>query len=102
MNDELGLFDMPTEKAPESFRDLPIRPQQVQQIRDAFERAGVREQEARKALINSVIIRDVASLRELHAVEVRRVLLAIEQRTRPKVVGSAWDTREEDTWIDKL
>lgn len=99
---EPGLFDIPTEPAPEVLRELPIRPEQVQQIREAFDRAGITEQEDRKLLINSVIIRDVASLRELHATEVRRMLQAIEQQTKPKPTGSAWDDREEDTWIDKL
>lgn len=106
MTDEQGLFDIPTkptgEPAAAALQELPIRPEQVQQIREAFDKAGVTEQEDRKALINSVIIRDIASLRELHAVEVRRVILAIEQRTKPKSTGSAWDDREEDTWIDKL
>jgi hypothetical protein len=102
VNDEPGLFHIPSEPAPKPLQDLPIRPEQVQQIREAFNNAGVTDQEDRKSLINSVIIRDVGSLRELHAVEVRRILLAIEQRTKPKAVGSAWDTREEDTWIDKL
>lgn len=105
VNDEPGLFDIPASRAPEApeaLRELPIRPEQIQQIREAFDKAGVREQEERKSLINSVLIRDVTSLRELHAVEVRRILQAIEQRSKPKSTGSAWDDREEDTWIDKL
>lgn len=105
MTDEPGLFDIPTSRAPEApeaLPELPIRPEQIQQIREAFDKAGVREQDERKSLTNSVLIRDVASLRELHAVEVRRILQAIEQRTKPKSTGTAWDDREEDTWIDKL
>lgn len=102
VSDEPGLFDIPTETVAGPLPELPIRPEQVQQIREAFDKAGITEQEDRKDLINSVVIRDVASLRELHAVEVRRVILAIEQRIKPKSTGSAWDDREEDTWIDKL
>lgn len=105
VNDEPGLFDIPTSQAPEApeaLRELPIRPEQIQQIREAFDNAGVTDQDERKSLINSVLIRDVASWRELHAVEVRRILQAIEQRSKPKSTGSAWDDREEDTWIDKL
>ncbi|MFF1254923.1 hypothetical protein ACFVYC_20845 [Pseudarthrobacter sp. NPDC058329] len=106
MTDEPGLFDIPStptvEPAAAALQELPIRPEQVQQIREAFDKAGVTEQDERKALINSVIVRDIASLRELHAAEVRRVVMAIEQRTKPKSTGSAWDDREEDTWIDKL
>lgn len=106
VTEEPGLFDIPTtptvEPAAAALQELPIRPEQVQQIREAFDNAGVTEQEDRKALINAVIIREIASLRELYAVEVRRVLQAIQQRTKPKSTGSAWDDREEDTWIDKL
>ncbi|GLU61588.1 hypothetical protein [Paenarthrobacter ureafaciens] len=105
MTDEPGLFDIPSSRAteaPEALRELPIRPEQIAQIREAFDKAGVSEQDERKSLINSVLIRDVASLRELYAVEVRRILQAIEQRTKPKSTGTAWDDREEDTWIDKL
>lgn len=102
MNDEPGLFDIPISRAPEALQELPIRPDQIQQIRDAFDKAGVTEQRERKSLINSVLVRDVASLRELHAVEVRRILQAIEQRSKPKLTGSAWDNRDEETWIDKL
>lgn len=104
MNDEPGLFDIPNDPALGSLQEMPIRPEQVQQIREAFDRAGLAGQGERKTLINSVVIRDVASLRELHAVEVRRILAAIEQGSadKPKSRGSAWDDREEDTWIDKL
>lgn len=104
MSDEPGLFDIPSDRSPTTLQETPIRQEQVQQIREAFDRAGIAEQGERKALINSVVIREVASLRELHSVEVRRVLTAIEQRSadKPKSKGSAWADREEDTWIDKL
>ncbi|MDQ0031523.1 hypothetical protein [Arthrobacter bambusae] len=104
MSEAPGLFDIPTDTAPALHQDLPIRSEQVQQIREAFDRAGISEQGERKALINSVVIRDIASLRELHAVEVRRVLNTIEQRAqgKPSTTGSSWDDREEETWIDKL
>lgn len=104
MSDEPGLFDIPSERAPEAVQVMRIRPEQVQQIRDAFDGAGIAEQEERKALINSIVVRGVASLRELHAVEVRRILAAIEGRSdrKPKSTGSAWDDRDEETWIDKL
>lgn len=104
VTDEPGLFDIPAKPTAKPLQDLPIRPEQVQQIREAFDKAGVTEQEERKALINSVIIRDVSSLRELYAVEVRRVLTSITQRSEGerKITGSYWDDREQDTWIDKL
>lgn len=104
VSDEPGLFDVPSGPVSETLQEMPIRPGQVQQIREAFDAAGITEQGERKTLINSVIIREVASLRELRAVEVRRVLTAIKQRSvvQPTSKGSAWDNREEETWIDKL
>lgn len=58
----------------------------------------------RKALIESVVLREVASLRELRAVDARRILQHIEGLRSPRSVctGSAWDNREEDTRIGKL
>ncbi|MFJ4027628.1 hypothetical protein ACIPWF_10565 [Paenarthrobacter sp. NPDC089989] len=90
--------------SPNVLVPLPIKTEQVQAIRDAFEGAGVVSQDDRKALIESVVFRDVASLRELKAVEARRILQRIESLRSLKKAspGSAWDNREEDTWIDKL
>ncbi|MDJ0459815.1 hypothetical protein PUN71_021640 [Arthrobacter sp. NQ7] len=70
----------------------------------AFERAGVVSQDDREALIESVVVREVASLRELKAVDARRILQRIDglRGTKPASIGSAWDNREDDTWIDKL
>lgn len=89
---------------PDVLAPLPIKADQVQAIRDAFERAGVVSQNDRKTLIESVVVREVASLRQLQAVEARRILQRIEALRRPNTAtsGSAWDNREEDTWIDKL
>lgn len=81
-----------------------FKTEQIQAIRDAFDRAGVGSQDDRKALIESVVVREVASLRELKAVEARRIIQRIEGLRSAKLTsaGSAWDQREEDTWIDKL
>ncbi|MGM0931149.1 MAG: hypothetical protein ACQEXN_15790 [Actinomycetota bacterium] len=102
MSDSLFEFDEPQQ--PVLPRDIPIRPEQVEKIRSAFDAAGISSQEDRQALIESVVIRTVSTVRDLHAVEARRVIERIKERTDagPKAAGSAWDTREEDTWIDKL
>lgn len=102
---EFSLFDIPETAAPTTpsvLPELPIRDEQVQEIRAAFDRAGIVEQDARKELIESVTLRQVASLRELRAVEARRIITRIDDTVKPKATGSSWDTREEDTWIDKL
>jgi DNA polymerase-3 subunit epsilon len=90
--------------SPNVLAPLPIKPEQIQAIRDAFAKAGVDSQDDRKALIESVVVREVASLRELQGVDAQRILQRIEGLARPKSAstGSAWDNRDEDTWIDKL
>ncbi|MDQ0768196.1 hypothetical protein QF031_000945 [Pseudarthrobacter defluvii] len=105
IENEFSLFDIPetaTPRSPSVLPDLPIRDDQVQEIRAAFDEAGIVEQTARKSLIESVSMREVASLRDLRAVEARRIVQRIKDTTKPKATGSSWDTREEDTWIDKL
>ncbi|MDE8670632.1 hypothetical protein PY310_18800 [Pseudarthrobacter sp. H3Y2-7] len=90
--------------SPNVLAPLPIKPEQIQEIRNAFQKAGVASQDDRKALIESVVVREVSSIRELRAVEAPRILQRIEglRSTKPASAGSAWDNREEDTWIDKL
>jgi hypothetical protein len=90
--------------SPNVLNPLPIKTEQIQAIRDAFERAGVVGQDDRKALIESVVVREVASLRELKSVDARRIIQRIEglRSSKPASTGSAWDNREEDTWIDRL
>lgn len=103
---EPALFEVDVEGG--RPQDAPVEPniqsEQIQEIRTAFDRAGITEQEERRALIESIVFREVGSLRELRAVEARRIIIRIRQRAaaRPKSTGSAWDTREEDTWIDRL
>lgn len=100
-----SLFEMDgSAPSPNVLAPLPIKPEQIQQIRDAFEKAGVASQDDRKALIESVVVREVSSIRELRAVDAPRILQRIEglRSTKPASLGSAWDNREEYTWIDKL
>jgi hypothetical protein len=100
-----SLFEIDAPAQPANIlAPLPIKTEQIQMIREAFEKAGVVRQDERKALIESVLVREVASLRELKAVEARRILQRIEglRSRKPESTGSAWDNREADTWIDKL
>lgn len=97
-------IDEPASSSPSVLAPLPIRREQIQAIRDAFAKAGVASQDDRKALIESVVVHEVASLRELKAVEAGRILQRINglRSSKAASAGSAWDNREEDTWIDKL
>jgi DNA polymerase-3 subunit epsilon len=57
----------------------------------------------RQQAIESAAGRAVDSLRSLTSEEALRVLSALgQQRTPGQDAGSAWDDREEDTWIDRL
>lgn len=101
-----ALFEIGSDSSEASTQlpELSIRPEQIGQIRDAFNRAGIVDQDERQFIVESVTVRAIASLRELRAVEAHRVLDRINQRgdSGPRSNGSAWDTREEETWIDKM
>jgi hypothetical protein len=62
------------------------------------------DQNDRRALIESVVLREATSLRELKDAKAPRILLRIDglRSSNPTSAGSAWDNREEDTRIDKV
>lgn len=101
-----ALFDFGETKKIEDDSNRPATTAQISQIRQAFETAGISEQADRKSLIQSAVKRNVPSLRDLFDHEVMGVLYRIndiiaDQKTTQNG-NSAWDDREEDTWIDKL
>lgn len=104
-HEEPGLFDLP-EAAPTSpvIEDTLISPEQIASIRNAFETAGIADMAERQEVIQSCVIRKISNIRELRSRDVRQVLARIERwgRKSEPASGSAWDNREEDTWIDKL
>lgn len=104
-HEEPGLFDLP-EAAPTSsvIEDPLISPEQIAAIRNAFDGAEIADMAERQEVIQSCVIRKISNIRELYSREVRQVLARIERwGHKPEALtGSAWDTREEDTWIDKL
>ncbi len=104
MNDSLFSFDETPEPTSSALVPPPIRDHQVAAIRKAFTESGIESQEERQSLVQSCAMRAVPSLRDLTAVEAHRVLTRLQQRAtaRPISGGSAWDNRDEDTWIDKL
>lgn len=105
MEHDDALFSWePTGVKPELIERMKIRDYQVVEIRQALNDVGVVTQDERKDLIQACASRPLDGLRDLYADEVQGVLVRIrasgsvpEQRT-----GSAWDNRDEDTWIDKL
>lgn len=106
MSDALFDFDSPDglQSAPALQRDMPIKEHQVQQIREGLDTAGIIGQEVRQSTIQGYIARQIPSLRDLHAHEAHAIIQRLKQlkNATPAKIGSAWDQREEDTWIDKL
>lgn len=104
-HEEPGLFNLP-EAAPtiRVIQDPLISPAQIASIRSAFETAGIADMAERQEVIQSCVIREVSNIRELYAREVRQVLARIKGwgSKSESATGSAWDNREENTWIDKL
>lgn len=99
-----GLFDLDRDTSETSIKSLPARDEQVAAIRTALTKAGVVDQQKRQELVESIILNPVASLRELTAVQARRVLdhLKTASERKQATSGSAWDDRGDDTWIDRL
>lgn len=104
--EEPSLFELaPAPASAEPVAAPPIRPDQIQEIRQAFQDAELNDQVQRKVLVESVAARQVNSLRELSALEGHRVIRRLQSslsNTAKESGGSAWDNREEETWIDKL
>lgn len=105
--DESRLFDLPTRSeasVPVVINDPPITSEQVATIRRALDRAGIVDMTERQGVIQSCVIRPISNIRELYSREVRQVLARIQGwgSKSESSAGSAWDNREEDTWIDKL
>lgn len=79
--------------------------EQVAQIRVEFDRLGIFSQDARREAVEAACLRPVLSLRDMTAIEARRLLTRLKERKLESGAngsGSAWDSRDEDTWIDKL
>ncbi|MBC9225938.1 hypothetical protein GL325_06375 [Aeromicrobium sp. 636] len=104
MSDELSLFgDETSTPEPADQEPAPISDWQVQLLRKALDSRGLTEMVDRQKAIETAAGRPVESLRSLSHEEALQVLarLGSEPPAKP-VVTSAWDDREEDTWIDRL
>lgn len=100
-----GLFDLPS-ATPEAAASLdsPISPRQVAQLRAAFEATAITSMDERQKIIQQSTGRQVENIRQLFSREVMAILSRIDKTGRQveTTQRSAWDDREEDTWIDRL
>ena len=102
--DDLSLFG--DDPAPEPTP--PPAPQRVARwqtdlIRKALDAEELASQEARRERIVALVGREVAGLVELTADEAAHVLIELgKNRTAAPSNESLWESRDEDTWIDRL
>lgn len=105
-SDQLGLFEvqLDTDPVPQQLEEMLISEEQIAMLRRAFDEAKISDMSKRQELIQSCMIRPIATIRQLYAREFNVVMrrIASAGHSDAPVTGSAWDNREEDTWIDKL
>lgn len=90
---------------PTSQKEVRASDELIVQIRVEFDRLGIASQDARKEAVEAACLRQVSTLRELTAVEARRLHTRLKEtktESTASASGSAWDNRDQDTWIDKL
>ena len=106
VSDDLSLFgDEPRAKPGQPGRaELPIADWLVAEIRAALTAQGHTTMAGRQEVVESAVGRPVESLRSLTRAEALRILTLLRSTPAPSAgrASSAWDDREEDTWIDRL
>jgi hypothetical protein len=103
---ELSLFgddaspEQPVQPVP---TETPIARWLVDDIRTALTIRGLTTMAERQQAIEAIVERPVESLRSLTRAEALRVLASLRSESAAQTGGkSAWDARDEDTWIDRL
>lgn len=77
---------------------------QIDLLRKALDARGLLTMDERQALIEDVVGRPVGSLRSMTHDEAMLAISKLGSSASASPVGSAslWDSRDEDTWIDRL
>lgn len=104
MTDDFALFgDDPQVAPPQVAAPAPIADWQRDLIRKALDARGLTAIEDRQRAVEGAAGREVATLRDLTHDEAIRVLNRLGEAgsTRDRS-ASLWDSRDEDTWIDRL
>lgn len=105
MTDDLSLFgDDPREVAVSSPQQpSPIADWQRDLIRKALDARGLTTMDERQQAVEVAAGRPLASLRDLTHDEAFKLLERLGPSTRASDRSeSSWDSRDEDTWIDRL
>lgn len=104
MDGDLSLFgdDEPAAPVSAPAAPSPIADWQVDLLRKALDARGIADMAERQRLIEETVGRPVNSLRGLTHDEGIKILSHVGQSAPQRGEGSAWDERDEDTWIDRL
>ena len=105
MTDEFSLFgDEPSEaNAPEVAEPRPAAGWQRDLIRKALDARGLATMDERQQAVQEAAGRTVASLLDLTHDEAISLLNRLGQSAPARDrSASTWDSRDEDTWIDRL
>lgn len=104
MSETPSLFgDEPTNPAEQAAEPMPITDWLVEKLRQALDSEGLSSMALRQERIERAAGRPVESLRALTYQEGVKVLAAIGKNVpAPAARRTAWDERDDDTWIDRL
>ena len=105
MSGDLSLFgdDEAAKPVPQARTETPIADWQVGLLRRTLTAHGLTTMAERQRAIEAAAERPIDSLRPLTHPEALRVLSRLgPPPTAQQEAASAWDNRDEDTWIDRL
>lgn len=106
MSDYLSLFgddDEPTVTPSQVSEPAPIADWQVELVRKALDVRGLKSMEDRQHAVEGAAGRSVRALRDLTHDEAISVLNRLGKTSRGADRStSLWESRGEDTWIDRL
>jgi len=102
---DLSLFgdDPPSEPDQPIPTEQPLAGWIVDSLRQALTARGLTATAERQQAIEALAGRPVESLRSLTRAEALRALEQLASSSAPQARStSSWDSRDEDTWIDRL
>ena len=105
MPDDLSLFGDDDNESPTQAvaAPSPVADWQVDLLRKALDAQGLTGMTERRLAVEKVVGRQVESLRQLSSEEALSALSKLGgSSSASRASTSAWDNREEDTWIDRL
>jgi hypothetical protein len=80
----------------------PIRDWQIDLLRKALDARGLTTMAERQTMIEELAGRPVSALRDLTQDEALGLLSKLGSTAPKSGNGSLWESRDEDTWIDRL